>query len=137
MKAKNLTQKQKKYIEVLPESKTKKEAALLAGYSHSQSHSIKNVENSIVSTARENGFSAKVSEVFTSDRLIRKMEQLFDSKRCVITEEGTEWIQDNNIQYRTLELILKLRGDLAESVKASVSENGPVTINITYAKIDV
>lgn len=131
----SLTKKQRKYLEALPSSNTKAEAALKAGYSESVSRSIApNIERAIEAKIGSESFQALLNRSIPDERLISKIDALLDAYKTFAIGDEECTTPDNTIQFKALELAIKCKGHLVET--QPINNQGGVVFNIKYAEVD-
>lgn len=104
-----------------------------AGYSSKTARCASNIEDGILEKSFEVGLVNEVKSAFSTRRLISKLDELLEAHRIIRIGNAEISSPDHAVQYKTIELILKLRGDLSESQKSTGSDT-PVMINITYSE---
>lgn len=135
MASKRLTTRQASYLENIPTSKTKKEAALKSGYSENSSRIPTVIEKNIIENSQNNGLRFQLEQEFNNSVVIKKFHQLLHAQRTVCVNNTIEYIDDNITQLNTLKLILSLKGELTEIVKPQIQTDAPITVNITYSNL--
>lgn len=123
-KKQRITIRQRKYLKGLALGKTKKAAALDAGYSKTTANSPKSqiedhVGKCVVSDALK-------KEGLTEQWIAKRLKCGAYSKRSIPTKKGLVNVPDNMARARFMELIGRWRGDFKEKHEITGTNGGPI-----------
>lgn len=128
-KEKPLTVRQAKYLKALPTSKTKKEAAMKAGYTEETADNAKQKIEAMVGKSRMREAFEKAG--ITDERIAKTVRQAMKAKKALVVHTGKDSSMvhetpDYSTRIKAADLAGKFRGDFVEKIEHSGEIAGQV-----------